>query len=276
MKMYISADFEGGSGITERGQCFPGNPAFEAARRLWIGDINAVVDGLVSGGASEVVVNEAHAKMNYLLPELLHPQASFISGYVKVDNQMESLDESFSGAVLMGHARSGTPDAVLNHAYVLRDVYEIRMNGQPIGELGLNALWAAYHHVPVVLVVGDDKFAAEASEFIPGVETAVVKTGLSQFTAHCLPLPTARGLITAAAKRACQRAAELKPVPLPKSLRMEIDFSLTEIAKLCSFIPGVEPAGARTVAFSSQDYRQLQHVRIVCTNLALAVIRDHF
>lgn len=155
--MYISADFEGSSGITNRGQCFQGNPGFEAARRLWIGDINT-----------------------------------------------------------------------------------------------------------------------EASELIPEVETAVVKTGLSQFTAHCLPLQTARGLITAAAKRACQRAAELKPVPLPKSLRMEIDFSLTEIAKLCSFIPGVEPAGARTVAFSSQDYRQLQHVRIVCTNLALAVIRDHF
>ena len=274
--MYISADFEGSSGITDRGQCFPGHPDFEVARRLWMGDINEVVTGLVEGGASEVLVNEGHAKMNYLLAEMLHPRASFISGYVKADNQMEGLDQSFAGAVLMGHAKQGTPDAVLNHAYVLRDVYEIRLNGQPIGELGLNALWAAYHHVPVVLVVGDDKFAAEAREYIPGVETAVVKNGLSQFTAHCLPLETARAVIRAAAKRACQHADELKPVSLPEELRMEIDFSLTEIAKLCSFIPGVESAGPRTVAFISHDYRELQHVRIVCTNLALAVIRDHF
>lgn len=276
MKIYISADFEGTSGITDRDQCFPGNPGFEAARQLWIGDINAVVEGLVSAGASEVVVNEAHAAMDYLLPEQLHPLASFISGYVKVDNQMEGLDPSFAGAVLMGHARAGTADAILNHTYVLRDVYEVRLNGQPIGELGLNALRAADQHVPVILAVGDDKFAAEAEEFIPGVETAVVKTGLSQFTAHCLSLPAARKVITAAALRAGQRADQIKPVLLPELLCLEIDFTLSEIAKLCAFIPGVEQIGPRTVAFTGQDYRQLQHIRIVCTNLALAVVRDHF
>jgi D-amino peptidase len=276
MKIYISADFEGTIGITERSQCFPGNSGFDAARQLWIGDINALVDGLVACGADEIVVNEAHAAMNYLLPELLHPRASFISGYVKLDNQMEGVDSSFAGAVLMGHARTGTSDAVLNHAYVMRDVHEIRLNDQPIGELGLNALWAAYHNVPVILAIGDDKFAEEAVEFIPDVETAIVKTGLSQFAAHSLPLKKARGIITAAAQRACERVGTMKPVPLPSKFRMEMDFSLTEIAKLCSFIPGVELTGSRSVAFASTDYRQLQHIRIVCTNLALAVVRDHF
>jgi D-amino peptidase len=159
---------------------------------------------------------------------------------------------------------------------VMRDVNEIRLNGQPIGELGLNALWAAYHDVPVILVVGDDKAVSEAAEFIPGVETAVVKTGLSQFSAHHLPLEKARSLISAAAQKACKRIEEFKPVKLPTNLNMEIDFSLTEIAKLCSFIPTVRLLGPRTIAFSSQNYRELQHVRIICTNLVLAVIRDHF
>jgi D-amino peptidase len=276
VKIYISADFEGTSGVTDRGQCFPGNPAFELARRLWIGDINAAIGGLLDGGAEQVVVNEGHAHMNYLLPELLHPKASFISGYVKTDNQMEGIDPSFAGAVIMGHARPGTPGAVLNHAYVLRDVFEIRLNGEPVGELGLNALWAGYHNVPVILVVGDDKYAAEAKGLIPDVETAVVKTGLSQFTAHCLPLEAARAAISRAAKAACERAPRMKPLSVPERLTMEIDFSLTEIARLCSFVPGVEQIAGRTVSFSSRDYRQLQHTRIVCTNLALAVVRDHF
>jgi D-amino peptidase len=276
MKIYISADFEGSNGITELRQCFPGNPGFDAARRLWIGDVNAVVVGLVDGGAEEIVVNEAHAAMNYLLPELLHPRASFISGYVKIDNQMEGIDSTFTGAVLMGHSKPGTTDGVLNHAYVIREVHEIRLNGQPIGEIGLNALWAAYHQVPVILVVGDDKTAHEAAEIIPGVETAVVKTGLSQFAAHNLPLEKARGIISAAARKACERIGEFKPLVLSNNLCMEIDFSLTEIAKLCSFIPGVKLVGPRTVEFSGGNYRELQHIRIVCTNLALAVIRDHF
>lgn len=276
MKFYISADFEGASGITDRDQCFPGNPGFEKARQLWIGDINAVVEGLVSAGAAEVVVNEATPPWTTCCRSSSIHLASFISGYVKNDNQMEGLDPSFAGAVLMGHARAGTADAILNHTHVLRDVYEVRLNGQPIGELGLNALWAADQHVPVILAVGDDKFAAEAEEFIPGVETAVVKTGLSQFTAHCLSVPAARKVITAAALRAGQRADQIKPVPLPEALRMEIDFSLSEIAKLCAFIPGVEQIDPRTVAFTGQDYRQFQHIRIVCTNLALAVVKDHF
>lgn len=276
MKIYISADFEGAVGITERSQCFPGNSGFEAARKLWIGDMNAVVEGLVSGGAKEVVVNEAHAAMNYLLPELLHPCASFISGYVKIDNQMEGIDPSFAGAVLMGHAKAGTADAVLNHAYVMRDVYDIRLNGKSIGEIGLNALWAAYHRVPVILMVGDDKAAAEAASLIPGIETAVVKTGLSQFTAHNLPVEKARRLISSAAQRSCERIGEFNPLDLPDRFDMEIEFSISEIAKLCSFIPTVQLVGPRTIAFSSRDYRELQHIRIVCTNLVLAVMRDHF
>jgi len=276
VKIYISADFEGVCGVTTRRQCFPGDSDFERTRRRWIEEINAVVEGAIAAGATEVVVNEAHAAMNYLLPELLHPQASFISGYVKPDNQMEGLDDTFAGAVIMGHAMAGTAEAVLNHTYVMRDVVEVRLNGEPIGELGLNAYWASSIGVPLILVVGDDKLAAEARALIPEIETAVVKRGLSQFTAHSLPLEAARRVIREAAERAVRRAGKIPPLRLPDTFTLEIEFSLSEIAHLCSFIPGVERVGGRTVRFSSSSYRQVQHVRILCTNLALAVVRAHF
>lgn len=276
MKIYISADFEGACGIVEVKQCFPGNPDFERARERWITDINAVIEGALAGGATEVVVNEAHAAMNYLIPEKLHPKASYIMGYVKTDNQMEGLNGSFAGAVYMGHAMAGTTNGVLNHTYILRDVIQLRLNGKPIGEMGLNAYWAGYHGVPLILVVGDDKLAEEAKALIPEIETAVVKRGLSQFTAYNLPLEEARKVIRTVAEQAVRRADKIAPLPTLGSYSLEIDFSLSEIAHLASFIPGVERVGARTVRFSSPDYRQVQHVRIVCTNLALAVVRQHF
>jgi D-amino peptidase len=276
MKIYISADFEGVAGIVDRHQCFPGSPDFERARRHWVEEINAVVEGALEAGASEIVVNEAHAAMNYMLPELLHPEASFISGYVKPDNQMEGIDPSFAGAVILGHARAGTAGAVLNHSYVMRDVVGMRLNGDEIGEFGLNAYWAAYYGVPTVLVVGDDKFAQEAQELIPEIETAVVKRGISQFTAHSLPLESARGVIREASKRAVSKAGDMLPPKLADHFSLEIDFSLSEIAHLCSYIPGVERVAARTVKFTSPDYRQVMQVRIVCTNLALGVVRGHF
>lgn len=278
MKLLISADFEGVSGVVTRQQCHPGNPEFEWARRLWIRQINAIVDGALEAGAGQVVVNEAHSAMSYLIPDLLHPQASFITGYVKTDNQMEGLDESFTGAVFMGHAKAGTANAVLNHNYVMRDVLEMRLNGEPIGELGLNAYWAAYHGVPLIMVAGDDFTASEAKALIPEIEAAVVKRGLSQFSAHHLPVEEANRLLRETAARALRRAAagEIPPVELPATLALEIDFSVSEIAHVCSFIPGVERVDGRTVRYETTDYREMQHVRIVCTNLALATVRAHF
>lgn len=278
MKMLISADFEGVSGVVDRHQCFPGNQEFEWARRLWIQQINAIVEGAIAAGATEIVVNEAHSAMNYIIPELLHPKASFISGYVKTDNQMEGLDETFTGAVIMGHSMAGTAEAVLNHSYLMRDVVGLRLNDEPIGELGLNAFWAAYHKVPLIMVVGDDKTAAEAKALNPKIEAAIIKHGLSQFTAHHLPVHEANQMIRKTAERAMRRAAsgEIPPLVLPESLTLEIDFSLSEIAHLCSFIPGVERVNSRTVRYTSVDYREIMHVRILCTNLTLATIQAHF
>jgi D-amino peptidase len=278
MKLYISADFEGVCGIVDRHQCFPGSPEFEWARRLWIKEINAIIEGGLDAGATEFVVNEAHAAMNYMLPELLHPSASFITGYVKVDNQMEGFDETFTGAVLMGHSMAGTAGGVLNHGYVMRDVVEVRLNGEAIGELGLNAYWASYLGAPLIMVAGDDKTAAEAKALIPEIEAAVVKQGLSQFAAHHRPVPEALATLRETAARAARRAAagEIPPLALPAQFTLELDFTLSEIAHLCSFIPGVERVDGRTVRFTSADYRQIQHIRILCTNLTLAVVRGHF
>lgn len=275
-KIYVSADFEGAVGIVDPRQCFAGHPWFETGRRLWTEEINAVVEGALGGGAQSVVVNEAHAEMNYLDLAQLHPKASLISGYLKVDNQMHGLDPSFAGAIIMGHAQAGTQRGVLAHTYVMRDVVEIRLNGQPIGEFGMSALWAGYHQVPVILAVGDDRYCEEARRTVPGIETAVVKYGLAAYTAHHLPLEEAHALVKTAAARAIARCPEIKPLALPDRLRMEIEFVLPQAADLCEFIPTVERVDGRTVAFVAEDYRRLQQVRIVCTNLALTVAHTYF
>jgi D-amino peptidase len=275
-KIFISADFEGAVGVVDPRQCFPGHPWFETARRLWTSQINAVVDGALDAGADEVLVNEAHAEMNYLDMERLHPRAGLVSGYVKIDNQMHGLDSSFAGAIVLGHAQAGTRNGVLAHTYVMRDVVEIRLNGSPIGEFGLSCLWAAYYRVPVILAVGDDQYGEEACRTIPGIEIAVVKRGLSAYSAHHLPLEQADRLVREAASRAVAGCDLLRPPALPEHFRMEIEFVLPQAADLCAFIPTVERVDGRTIAFESDDYRALQQVRIVCTNLALTVARTYF
>jgi D-amino peptidase len=275
-KIFVSADFEGVVGVIDPRQCSPSHPWFQRGVRLWTEDVNAAVSGALDGGATAVVVNEAHAEMNYLDPEALHPRASLISGYVKVDNQMHGLDNTFAGVIILGHARAGTAQAVLAHTYVMRELIEIRLNGKPVGEFGLAALWAAYYGIPMLLAVGDECYCEEAQAEAPGIRTVAVKKGLAQFTAHHQPVTQARSDIRKAAEEVVEICASFQPPTLPESFRMEIEFIQPQAADLCAFIPTVTRLDGRTVAFESDDYRKLQQVRIVCTNLALVVAQTHF
>jgi len=278
MKLYISADMEGIAGYSAYHHGIPTSKDFSAMADLWVIQINAIIEGAISVGVDEFLVNEAHSAMNYINLKALHPKASLVSGYIKTDNQMHGLDDSFIGGVFIGHARAGTAMGVLNHAYLMRDVYDIRLNGESIGEIGLNAIWAAYLGSALIMIVGDDYAAQEAQEFNPAIHCAIVKKGLSQFTAMHLSLEQANQEIKKTIQKAIavQQKGVFKNVDLPQEYKMEIDFSLSEIAHLCSYIPGVERIDARTVIFKNKDYRELQHTRIVCTNLALGVVRNRF
>ena len=278
MKLYISADMEGIAGLAAYQHGSSNSKEFPKMVDLWVSQINALVEAAVEEGVEEVLVNEAHSAMNYLDLQAIHPKASLVSGYLKTDNQMHGLDESFLGAVFLGHARAGTASGVLNHTYVMRDVYEIRLNGKPIGEIGLNGIWAAYLGSALIMVVGDDMAARESKAFNPDIHCAIVKKGISQFSAMHLSLEEANQLIQKTVKRAiaARKKGSFQNIDLPSEFMMEIDFSLSEIAHLCSYVPGVDRTGARTVSFKNSDYRELQHTRIVCTNLALGVVRNQF
>jgi D-amino peptidase len=245
---------------------------------LWIDQINAIIESAVAEGVENVLVNEAHSAMNYLNIKKLHPKASLVTGYIKDDNQMHGLDESYLGAVFIGHAKPGTIKGVLNHGYIMRDVFDVRLNGESIGEIGLNALWAAYLGSALIMVVGDDKAAKESRDFNPSISCAIVKEGVSQFSAIHLGLENANQVIKDTVKEAIalRKSDRFFNISLPDEFEMEIDFTLSEMAHLCSFVPGVERTGGRTVSFRNNDYRELQHTRIVCTNLALTVVRNQF
>jgi D-amino peptidase len=277
-KFYISADMEGIAGLAAYRHGGPASPDFRWMVELWTRQINFIVEAAFDAGMNEVLINEAHSGMNYLNLSQLDPRAGLVSGYVKTDNQMHGLNKEFLGGVFIGHARAGTECAVLNHTYVMRDVVEVRLSGNPIGELGLNGIWASYLGSGLIMVVGDDQTAEEARQFDPQVETAVLKEGLSQFSARHLSLKEVEEVLKTTTRKAIKRrlAGEIPNFPLPDHFEMEIDFSISEIAHLCSFIPSVKRVGARTVRFGSTDYREVQHLRIVCTNLALAVRQSHF
>jgi len=168
MKLFLSTDFEGTSGIVAWEQIIEGNAEYEQGRRLLTNEVNAVITGAMDGGATEFVVNDSHHYMRNLHPQDLAGRATLITGKHKPLYMMEGLDASFDGVCFVSyHGSIGAERAILSHTYNPGAIWEVRINGEIVGESGLNALVAAHYKVPIIFVSGDAATAEEAGLVAP-------------------------------------------------------------------------------------------------------------
>ncbi len=204
MKVYISVDLEGVSGIVSPEQTSPGGAGYELACKLMTEEANSAILGARAGGASEVVVNDSHGSMRNLLIDELDSWADLISGSPKTYGMMEGLDDTFGVVFFVGyHARAGTENAILDHTYSGKVVAHVELNGKPVGEIGLNAALAGYYGVPVGLVTGDQAATEEARALLgPNVKIVTVKRAVGNQAAICLHPEEVQSMIRQAADEA--------------------------------------------------------------------------
>lgn len=117
MKLYISFDIEGVTGITDRSDINENSPDFIRARELSTGDVNAAIEGALAAGVSEIIVNDGHGwGRRTLLFEKLHPRARLLRGRVSTAWLfMAGFDRTYDAMFFIGwHARPGSP-GILSH-----------------------------------------------------------------------------------------------------------------------------------------------------------------
>ena len=271
MRVYISIDMEGVAGVVHEDQTDPIEPRhageYNRFRRLMTNEANAAIAGALEAGATGVVVNDSHWLMRNLLAEELNPVAELVSGGPKRLSMVEGIDGGFEAAVFVGyHARAGTRDAIIDHTYTSR-VYEARINGQPVGELALNAAMAGTYGVPVALVSGDQALAAEAKALLGnGVETVVVKEAVGRFAAKSLaPSVSCQRIRTGAAAALRRKHA---PFTFKTPIRLEVDFVESQMADMAELVPGSHRTGGRSVAYAGDHYREVFRAWRAMYNLA--------
>jgi len=255
MKLFISCDMEGISGVTGSDDVDPSKEAYARFRKIMTGDVNAAIEGAILAGVDEVLVNDSHDGMRNILIEELNPKAQLISGYTKPLSMMQGIDSSFDLVMFVGyHAMAGTAGAVMNHTFYGRMMDDVWINDKLVSEGGVNAGIAGYFGVPVGAVTGDDKIAEELSAPLEGIETAVVKEGIDRFVAKCLPLQESRERIRNAAKRAVERRKEFKPLKYPSPSTFKVRFASTSEAATACMLPIIKMVDPRTVAVTQDDY----------------------
>ena len=271
MRVYISVDMEGVAGVVHEDQTDPIDPRhageYNRCRRLMTSEANAAIEGALDGGATRILVNDSHWQMRNLLAEELHPAAELLSGGPKLRSMVEGIDQGFDAALFVGyHAMAGTPHAVIDHTYTGL-VHEARLNGRPIGELGLNAAMAGSHGVPVALVSGDQALAAEARALLGNtVETVIVKHAVSRFAARSVaPGESCRRIREGAAAALTRTHTPLTP---DQPVRLEVEFALTQMADMAELVPGSVRTGGRTIEYVHDDYWEVFRAWRALYNLA--------
>jgi D-amino peptidase len=254
VKVFISFDMEGVAGIVDWSQCGMPGPPYEEGRRLLLGEVNAAIDGAIAAGATEIICNDSHGKMNNLDPSALHGRAAYVSGRHKPLYMMQGLDAGADLVFMVGyHGSISGEGSVLSHTYNPSVVSHAELNGALVGESGINALVALAYGVPVGLISGDQRTAAEADPFLPDAERVVVKESISRFGASNLHPEVARTLITDGARRAVERASGLKPPPISLPATLDVHVQTADMAEVASWVRGVERTGVRTVSIRGED-----------------------
>jgi D-amino peptidase len=230
VKIYIETDLEGVSGVYKFAQTREkDSPLNIKACEYFMGDLAEVIRGLRDGGATEIVVIDAHGN-RALIPDMMIPGAKYVTGlsmpdYWKADDASWGLNRTYAGIVLFGfHSMMGTPDGVLNHSRNSKAENRYWYNGVESGELAQTALVAGYYDVPPILVTGDVAACREARKFFgPDIVTVVTKEGISREAAVLYPFEETHKALYEGAKKAIAAIPKCKPykVDLPIKARME-------------------------------------------------------
>jgi D-amino peptidase len=226
MKVFISVDMEGTSGLERLEEIFRGLPGFDHFRKLMAGDANAVVQGAIDGGADEIVVSDSHGYMCNINPDDLVAGVRLKRGQLRRRwCQMKGFDEGFDAVLLVGfHAKAGNQDAILAHTWIT-SFLDVRVNGQSVPEPSLNTWLAGAFGVPVVMLSGDDHVIREARPVLGDIPYAQVKTSTGYFSGEHLPLSESRRLLRETARVAVAEAPGFAPVRCELPVTIELDLS---------------------------------------------------
>lgn len=256
MKVYVVCDLEGTAGVVDfRKQCMEEGEYYRQAIRMATLELNALVDGALDGGATEVYAWPGHGAFpGGIDVELLHPECRLVMH--AGDAGPVGYDESFDAMFLYGlHGMAGAEGGVLAHSFtpLLENVW---LNGSKIGEIAMNMAGFGEVGVPTVFVSGDEAAVAEARALVPGIEGAVVKWGLEEKEklgalsvrkAVSFSPAKAQEVIRESARRAMSKIGSVDPWTVDPPYTMRVQYTEEKYAAPMLTQPGMLAIDETTV-----------------------------
>lgn len=261
MKVYISADIEGISYVTNWNETELSHAEHAQAAAQMTKEVLAACEGAIAAGAKEIYVKDAHDSARNILTDKIPEQVTLIRGWTNTpESMMAGIDSSFDAAIFIGyHSGAGFNGNPLSHTMNLENNY-VKINGKSIAEFDMNAYVAAHYHVPVVFVSGDAQLCSHAKTLINSIETVSTKEGIGNATFN-LSGNTVCRLIREGVFKGLSNRQDCLP-ETPEKFEMEINFKECVHALRSSYYPGASQIDSRTVTYTGKNILDMMTARM--------------
>jgi len=257
MKIYISADIEGITGIAHWNEADKTRPDYSDFQKQMTAEVAAACQGALKVGAKEIYVKDAHDTGRNINAAELPQEVKIVRAWSGHPFCMvQELDNTFDAAIMIGyHSRAGSDANPLAHTLTGSFAF-IELNGVYLAEFHINALAAALVGVPVVFVSGDEGLTNDAKKLIPGITTVAVNKGVGASSISIHPRLAAKliedGVTTALSKNFSNCKAKL-----PKKFKLTIGFKEQKNAYKTSYYPGAKLLEPHVVGYECNDYMDI-------------------
>ena len=257
MRIYISADLEGITGVSAWKETLKGSGEYERYRQQMTKEVAAACLGAMDAGADYILVKDAHEDGKNLLHHLLPQEVKMISGWSNHPyNMVEGLDNSFDGVLFIGYHSGGSSNgSPLAHTLSIERIRNVFINGKKADEFLIYAYAAHFIGVPVIMTSGDGELIRRVRNFDNHIKTVAVQEGFGGAIVSIHPdLAAAR--IRKAAKKAVENLVDFK-IAFHESYELKIEFKKHQDAYKYSFYPGVQQIGEYTIQYNAASYMDI-------------------
>lgn len=269
MKVFISADIEGITGVIHDNQTTNTQSSEYAQARKWMTrDVNSAIEGALEAGAKEIYVKDAHADGRNLLPDELKKEAFLISGWDVMYNMVQGIDETFDALILIGyHSMALTENGILAHT-MTSCLRQLLINERPFGEAEISALTAGYYGVPVTFISGDQKVVDELKNFVKNIYYVITKYGMGKETGRIIHPDITSDAIRKGVAESLTNLRKFQPLKTELPIKMSLKLTSPKMAELISLIPNVQRVSIDEITYEAADVITMLKVFRVMLGLA--------
>lgn len=254
MKVYLTADIEGTTGIVDWSETELTSTVGAFSREQMTKEVCAACNGANEASAESILVKDAHDSARTINPRELPENVNILRGWAKNPlTMMAGIDKSFDASIYIGyHSGSSQDGNPLSHTMNCGYDY-IKINGDVVSEFIINAYTSLYFGVSVAFLSGDEMLCENAKKLFPNIVTVPVSKGIGNASVSIHPNLALKKIQTGV-KESLSGDLARHIIDLPEKFDIEIKFRQHYNAYKSSFYPGVVQVDSQTIRYETNDY----------------------